>query len=115
MTTPDPYAVACPECHAVFSCEFFMQNHQMSHWPQPHAFIDLALSQVAARSDRQKVDRQRYEFVGTWDEDGKHGYEWRWLVPETSSTCAYYEVCVIDADAFWEGRNSFGYYMDTAP
>lgn len=40
----DPYAVPCPECHHVFTCEFIMQSHQMSHWPQPHAFIDLALN-----------------------------------------------------------------------
>lgn len=66
------------------------------------------MSQIPGRT------KQQYKLVGGWDEDGKHGYEWRWLVPETlSGRVSYYEVAVITADAFWAGRNSFGYYMDS--
>jgi hypothetical protein len=46
-THENPYAVPCPECGLVFACEFFMLNHQISHYPQPHAFIDLAIERLA--------------------------------------------------------------------
>lgn len=57
-------------------------------------------------------DRQRYRFVGTWDEDGVHGYEWRWTVPPARNRASYDEVCVASAADFWAGRDTFGYYMD---
>ena len=58
--------------------------------------------------------KQCYKLVGSWDEDGVHGYEWRWTVPATESTVAYDEVCVVSAEDFWAGKGAFGYYMDVA-
>lgn len=58
--------------------------------------------------------KQRYRFMRAWDEDGVHGYEWRWTVPATKTTVAYDEVCVASAEDYWAGRDTFGYYMSNA-
>ncbi|WP_131806681.1 hypothetical protein [Mycobacteroides abscessus] len=56
--------------------------------------------------------KPRYRFAGAWDEDGVHGYTWRWTVPATNSRLSYVEVLVASADDFWSGRSAFDGYMD---